>query len=237
MPSVGSGSDSACPNASNKTLHETSQPCSQQAKKKPAAIRGSRTTQQQASSSSNTDSKQQASSSRRPGGREQAAKTATMGGRSEHRYYALLQFLLPSVEETARRSQSSKPPPAASVLSLQVCQAACQTKRRSENLRNTSQTGPPIPICVKLAHRHSVVIHLRSGVAEPSDSDRQPRTTSQVACNNSQNLQREGNLAAGRLRVPARGASLAGCGRPHLTPGKNTVGAREKTRERSPDFE
>ena len=105
---------------------------------KPAAIRGSRTNQQQAASSSNTNSKQKASSSRRPGGREQAAKTATMGGRSEHRYYALLQLSAPpSVEETARRSQSSKPPPAASVLSLQVCQAACQTKK---NVLKTFET-------------------------------------------------------------------------------------------------
>ena len=117
MPSVGSGSDSACPNASNKTPHATSQPCSQQAINKPAAIRGSRTRQQQAASSSNTDSKQQASSSRRPGGREHAAKTAAMGGRSQHRYFALLQFSAPliggnnpsfAILETAAWSLSAK---------------------------------------------------------------------------------------------------------------------------------
>ena len=110
MPSVGSGSDSACPNASNKTLHETSQPCSQQAINKPAA-------QQQAASSSDTDSKQQASSSRRPGSREQAAKTAAMGGGSQHRYFALLQFSAPlsggnnpsfAILETAACSLSAK---------------------------------------------------------------------------------------------------------------------------------
>ena len=117
MRSMGSGSDSACPHASNKTLHETSQPCSQQSINKPAAIKGSRTRQQQAASSSNTDSKQQASSSRRPGGREQAAKTAAMGGRSQHRYCALLQFSAPlsggnnssfAIHETAACSLSAK---------------------------------------------------------------------------------------------------------------------------------
>ena len=146
-------------------------------------------------------------------------------------------FLPPSVEETARRSQSSKPPPAASVLSLQVCQAACQTKRRSENLRNTSQTGPPTHYVCKLATDTPLSFHLRSGVAESSDSDRKTRTRSQVACNNFRKPVKRRSACAGRLRVPAREASLAGCGRPHLPPSNNTAGARENTRERSADFE
>jgi hypothetical protein len=90
MPSAGSGSNNACPSASNMTLQEKSQPCSQQAISWPAAIRGSRTRQQQAAPSSNTHSKQQASS-RRPAGKRQATKTTTMNGRGEHRYHALQQ--------------------------------------------------------------------------------------------------------------------------------------------------
>ena len=120
-----------CPNASNKTLHEKSQPCSQQAMNKPVAIRGSRTRQQQTASSSNTDSKRRLNSSRRPGGRVQAAKTLLPRVEGVSTATTLCSsYLLPSVEETARRSQSSKPPPAASVPKLQVCQAAYQTKRR-----------------------------------------------------------------------------------------------------------
>ena len=64
-------------------------------------------------------------------------------------------------------------------------------------------------------------------MAEPSDSDRKPRTTSQMAARISKNLQRESNLAAGKLPVAARGALLAGYGGPHLPPSKNTVRACE----------
>ena len=201
------------PECKQQDPHAASQPCSQQAINKPAAIRGSRTRQQQAASSSNTDSKQQASSSRRPGGREQAAKTAAMGGRSQHRYFALLQFSAPL---------SGGNNPSFAILET----AACSLSAKFANGPNTSQTGPPIPMCVKLGHRHSGAIHLRSGVAEPSDSDRQPRTTSQVACNNSKKPAKRRQPCCGQAACASKRSVIGWLRSP-------TLGTRQKYRRSS----
>ena len=157
MRSAGSGSNNACPSASNKAPKEIITTVQPAGISWLAAIRGSRTRQQQAASSSNTHSKQQAGG-RRPAGKRRATKNATMNGRGEHRYHALQQCAASLGGRDDPFSQSSETPFAAATLGSVACRGGSEAKGRSENLRNTSQTDPPNRFVRKLVHRPSVVL-------------------------------------------------------------------------------
>ena len=143
MPSVGSGSERACPNASSKTSWRNhNRAASRQSISQQQSEEAGRISSKQHQAATRTASRRQVAAGGQEAGSKQPRLLPWVEGVSTATTLCC-SFLLPSVEETARRSLFSKPPPAASVLSLQVCQSACQTKRRSVNLRNTSQTGPP----------------------------------------------------------------------------------------------
>lgn len=125
MRSAGSGSNNACPSASNKTPKEIITTVQPAGISWLAAIRGSRTRQQQAASSSNTHSKQQAGG-RRPAGKRRATKNATMNGRGEHRYHALQQCAASLGGRDDPFSQSSETPFAASTLGSVACRASSE---------------------------------------------------------------------------------------------------------------
>ena len=97
---------------------------------------------------------------------------------------------------------------------------------------------PPIPLCSKTdpptPHWHSTSdLAWQSLQTANASHERRHKWHAQF----SNDERRVGNLAAGRLRVLAKEASLAGCSRLHLPPGSKTVGFCRSARERSTNSE
>ena len=129
VPSAGSGSNNACPSASNKTLHEKSQACSRQAVSRPS----SKQEEAGPGSSRQHQAATRIAGSRQAAGSQQAGSkqpgTATMSGGGEHRYHAPQPCSATMSGGVTHLSQSWEPPPAAAVLGLPACRTASENKR------------------------------------------------------------------------------------------------------------